>query len=53
MWVIILKRPEISLIIDPRASECEKKLNANAFQVLNLLFDPCLKLKFGHCSRGA
>ena len=47
--VILLKRPYISPKIAPRGSECEttcrKLWPENLFQVLNLTFDPCFKVK--------
>ena len=50
--VILLKRPYISPKIAPRGSECEttcrKLWPGNLFQVLNLAFDPCFKVKSGH-----
>ena len=47
-----VKQGYISPNIAPRGSECENNLyevmSWDLFQVLNLIFDPCFKIKWGH-----
>ena len=53
--VILLKSPYISLTIAPRGWECETTCRnswpGNLFQVLNLTFDSCFKVKLVHHSK--
>ena len=58
-WGYLIKRLYISLTIVPRGlvwdvkTICRKSRNGNISQVLNLTFDPCFKVKWGHHTKTA